>query len=290
MRTTTVAYPLVLTAAVAATHAAHLSLDATEVPESDMVYEALPSVEALRLMSLGYPSLVADYYWLRAISHFGDNAMHAALYPNLEPLLRRVLALDPYFAAAYFFAGTALTLQGMDSRQAIALLQQGMRARPDVWQIPYLLGFNAYYFHGDYKTAAHALARAAKIPGAPPVAGPLATRLAAEAGEPEVGLQLIDSLLEQTQDPKVIALYEQRRAALTLELHLKWLNAAVRRYGETFGQGPDSLEQLVQTRLLRHIPSDPLGGRFYLDANGRVQTTSESSRLRLDPKGGGTNP
>lgn len=268
-----------------ATHAAHRAVDAVELPVSKDLMETLPSKEALGFMSMGYTNLVADYYWLRAVSNFGSKRMHRHGFPNLPGLIERALNLDPYFAAAYFFAGTALTVQGQDYRAALRLLEQGTEMRPDDWRMPFLLGFNRYYFERDYAGAALAMARAAKIPGAPPVAGPLAIRLAAEAGDPESGLQMIDSLMRGVTDPKLLATYEERRVLVELELQLKWLRQAVERFRQSSGHAPKDMQALVAAGVLREIPTDPLGGRYYIDEEGNVQTTSEDKRLRLRDSG-----
>ncbi len=270
---------LIATALVA--HLAQRELDASPLAKPESLAESLPSVRALELLAVGHRSLVADYYWLRALSHFGDKSMHAALYPNLQALTSRIVALDPYFADAYFFAGTALTVKGMDPQPSIDLLEQGLRYRPDDWRIPFLLGFNAFYFKNDYRRGAQALALAAKNPAAPPVACPLAARLAAEAGAPEVGLQLIDSIIPGITDEKLKNDYAERRLLLELELQLKFLNDASQRYQSARHALPRVLDDLVGPGLLRSLPEEPLGGTYFVTPEGQVRTSNEERRLRL---------
>jgi hypothetical protein len=269
-------------------HIAHLQLDRVSHPQNLSPRETFPSAESLKFISLGYKQLAADYYWMRAIEHFGDKAMHRYNYPNIVALIQRVLALDPYFGAAYFFAGTALTIKGIDPRISIGILERGLKYRPDLWHIPFLLGFNEYFFMHNYSKAARALAIAAKFPKAPPEAGGLATRLAAEAGEPEIGLQMIDSIMSAITDPKVSATYEERKRLLTLEVHLKWLNQAADKYRQTMQHQATSLDDLVRVGLLKEIPAEPMGGKYSIDANGVVQTTT--TRLRLPPIPQGKTP
>ena len=276
--------PLVVAAAVLV-HGTHQVLDEYELPERQNVRVTLPSVGAVRLMSMGYHNVAADYYWVRAVGHFGNRRMHAAGYPNLAPLLERTLALDPYFASAYYFAGTTLTLESQDARLAVALLQQGSKYRPDLWKIPFLLGFDAYYFLQNYETAATAFVQAARLPGAPPQVGPLAIRLAAEAGRPETGLRIIDTLAEHETNMELLATYKERRALITLEMHLKWLNEAADRYRDRFERPLGDLQALVDAGLLQRIPEEPVGGKYYVDQEGRIQTTSEGKRLRLPDEG-----
>lgn len=273
-------------------HLSHRALEHHPTPGTIDPRETLPSIEALHLLSLNYGSLVADYYWLKAISHFGTSEMHDAGYPNLVGLMQRVLALDPYFATAYAFAGTALTVKGIDPNASVELLEQGLRYRPDDWRIAFYLGFNAFYFLGDNALATAAMARAARSPHAPPMIAMLATRLAAEAGRPEVGLALTEALLQTIDDPKLRTVYEERRELLRLEAELGILRDATRRYREAYGRTPHSLEDLVRPGLLRALPpQDPVGGRYYVDVRGEVRTTSEDKRLRIyRPQAGGEKP
>ena len=265
-------------------HGVHLQLmdSHSALAQRKDSHEVLPTAGALRLMSLGYRNWVADYYWLRAVSHFGDSRMHRELYPNLGPLLSRTVALDPLFAGAYVFAGQALTFNGMDYSVPMALLKQGFAARPDDWRIAFFLGFNAYYLMQDYPLATRALSAAAASPQAPPFVAPLAARLSAEAGTPELGITLMDTLLAGTQDPKLHAMYQQRRTLLVLEQQLRDLQRAVNTFSEKNGHAPESLQTLVQANLVDTVPEDPLGGQYRL-TGGKVETQHQALRLRLQP-------
>ncbi|MEZ0310652.1 MAG: tetratricopeptide repeat protein [Myxococcota bacterium] len=269
-------------------HLLHVRLDQALLTAPDELVETLPTVGSLQLISLGYDQVVADYYWMRALEHFGTPAYNAVAYPLLEPLLRRVLTLDPYFKTAYTFAGTALTVQRMDPAKANALLEQGLTYRPDVWQIPYFLGFNRYYFQQDYVGAAEALSIASKYPDAPPLTAQLATRIAAHAGRPDVGIQLIDEILERTKDEQLRASYIERRKALQLDLELGYLNRLVPRYLSEHGKAPTAIGDFVKAGYLREPPRDPYGKEYRLDSDGFIHTESEGSRLRLKPQAAGS--
>jgi len=273
--------------AVSFTHAAHLSMYKRLPQPSQAIEETLPSIKALKLLSLNYKNLVSDYYWLRAISHFGSQRMHKHHYPNLEALMERVLNLDPYFGQAYYFTGTALTTTGNDSTTdtAIKLLRPGMEYRPNDYNIGILLGFNLYFNRNERLEAAQAFSHAATIPGCPDYIGKIATRIASESTDPRIGLLLIDNILENVVDDKLRAVYEERRQLLQLEVELRALQAYIDRFNELNGRQPDSLEELVQTGLLETLPSsDPLGGSYFINSDGKASTTSEDQRLRVfDP-------
>jgi hypothetical protein len=254
----------------------------TKGPRNKVVADVLPSSDALQWLSLGYKNLVADYYWLRCINDYGDKRMVAGHYPNLLPLLTRVQALDPNFVAPYIFAGNVLTLSDMPWHEALKMLEVGMHQRPDSWRIALSYGFNMYFLGESLDKAARALALAAANPEAPPYAGPLAVRLAAQAGEPEVGLTLLDALLSETQDASQKQALRERRQKLLLEVHLKHLNAAAQVYRRRHGQGPPDLQALVGLADVHHIAADPFGGDFFIDAQGEVQSHHTQMRLRLN--------
>jgi tetratricopeptide (TPR) repeat protein len=252
---------------------------AHQLPSS--LIETLPSLRALDLLSLGYQNLLADYYWVRSLDEFGDSALHEHHYPNLAPYLERVVHLDPLFAGAYIFVGNALGFQGMDINLAIKLLKKGVHHRPDKWKIPFLLGFHLYDRRQDYIAAIKALKKAASLPGSPTHLPHLITRMSAHAGQPEVGLEFIERLIESTDDPKLKNDYIERRKLLLVEFHIKHLNAALKAYTKKRGAAASSLKQLVEIGFVNALPEEPFGGSWTLDAKGQATTTSDIERLKL---------
>lgn len=283
MKDTTI-YGCLLALVTTATLFTHAALDRVELPSPAELEETLPSPYATRLLSLGHYPLAADYYWMRSLYHFGDASMHQAKYPNLAPFIERALALDPYFKSVYFVAGTALTLKGMDHRTSIEILERGLKARPDVWEIPFYLGFNYYYFERNFALAAEKLALAAQHRESPSFTWGLSTRLSAEGQRPEVGLQLVNSILEDMHDTDPARTdYEERRDLLLLEVRLRDLQRSANAFAEVHGHPANSLADLLSNGILSSIPEEPLGGEFRIK-EGTVFTTNEERRLRLSER------
>jgi len=200
----------------------------------------------------------------------------------LGGLTKRVISLDPDFEAAYSFAGKALTVKQATIDTAMSILALGRERFPYSWEIAGLQGFNAYMYLQDFGLAAEAYADAARNPDSPPVFGQFATKLAAEAQKPEVGLMLINHMLNTLDDERLIEFYEERRSLLVLEQSLIDLQERVERFKTIEGRVPADLGELMRAGLIQSIPSqDPLGGRYYIDDAGRAATTSEDKRLRL---------
>lgn len=265
---------------MAAAHTSRRALDTMPLPTAQDMREVYPSIHMLQALSLSYGPSFADYYWLKTLAHSGDRKAIDLLHPNLEALLTRTLALDPYFYYAYYFAGLMLTLKGMDPAPAIPLLEQGMHYRPDKWELGLLLGFTHYFLLGNETAAAKALLAVAKHPEAPPYVLGLASRVSATTGQAESALMIVDAMLASTQDAALREELEKRRKALRLEIELVALADAVDRFKATVGQRPHHLMQLVDHGLIaREALRDPFGNEYAIGADGNVTTSSE--RLRV---------
>ena len=64
-----------------------------------------------------------------------------------------------------------------------------------------------------------------------------------------------------------------------------WLKKTVALYLERMGKKPQTMEDLVGVGLLKSLPSqDPLGGKYFINDEGDVMTTSDADRLRLEER------
>src|SRR6266496_3052814 len=122
-------------------------------------------------------ALASDLYWIRAVQYFGGNTHIArqrgldplapppslaaeppVSYPLLYPLLDITTTLDPRFNIAYRFGSVYLAElypRGAGrSDLAVALLEKGLRERPDKWEYMQDIGFVYYWFVHDFHTAA----------------------------------------------------------------------------------------------------------------------------------------
>jgi hypothetical protein len=109
-------------------------------------------------------------------------------------------------------------------------------------------------------------------PGSPPLAGLLAARLASQSGETETAVAFLEQLLLETEDDITRQDIRKRLGALR---GVEILDQAVQRYQTQFGKLPASPQRLVEQGFLTQLPTDPYGGTFYLNADGRVWTTSD---------------
>jgi hypothetical protein len=238
----------------------------------------VPAGKALRALAGDQRYLAAEIYVVRVLFYFGElfevNRRQAAVTPeyfNMYRTLENSVLLDPYNMDAYYFSQAAFTWELGRIQEVNGMLKYGMKYRTWDFQLPFFIGFNSAYFLKDFNAAAVYMQRAAELSG-----NPLFTTLTAryfyEAGETDLGILFLDRMARGARDPKMKRVYELRMRALKA---VKLLNAAKEHFRARNGRMPNDLRELVTAGLVEQIPDDPYGGRFYLDREGKIRTTSK---------------
>ena len=258
----------------------------------------LRSGPALRRLTGAYPTMFADIYWIRAIQYYGSTkhrldaavalqpalaepppAIAADAFPLLYPLLDITTTLDPRFNIAYRFGAIFLAEphpRGANRPdQAIALLEKGLRERPDKWQYMQDIGFVHYWFRHDFLAAADWFKKAADVPGAPWWLRSLAATTLAQGGDRQSSRAMWMALRESGELEWLRQEADRRLLQLQALDVIDALQRAADDYVRRTGATPD-WRALANARVVRGIPLDPTGAPFEL-ANGRVQLSKSSS-------------
>jgi hypothetical protein len=259
--------------------------------DDQSVYFTSPA--AVSRAALGYRTLAADLYWIRAVQYFGgtkrmldqraagvdaERMRYAALYPMLD----LATSLDPRFNIAYRFGAIFLAEPppGGPGRAdlAIALLEKGLRERPDKWEYLQDIGFVHYWWRRDYKEAARYFQRASDVPGAPWWLRSLAATTLVQGGDRESSRQLWMALRESAEIEWVRRDAERRLVQLAALDHIDQLQAIVNQVAAQQAAPVTDWTPVIASRRLNGIPVDPGGTPYEIDATGRVRL-SQSSRL-----------
>jgi tetratricopeptide (TPR) repeat protein len=242
----------------------------------------LPSGEHLKPALLGYHHLAADVLWLRFVQVLGKKRNTADEYEWMYHALDVITTLDSRYAYAYQVGGIVLTELAHRVDLSNRILEKGVEANPDLWWLPFNLGYN-YYFHlRDPGRAAEYIARAARLPGGPAYLPGLATRMYAEANNPDVALDFLSAMWRQADNASVKAELETRMKELTIERDIGLLESAVTRYRQRYGVFPARLVDLVQGGELTRLPTEPFGGEYRLDSKkGTVTSSTHPKRLHV---------
>ena len=244
----------------------------------------LPRKELLQVVGAGHQVLIADYFWIMTIQALGL-AGNAEEYRDVYDYADLVTDLDPDFRYVYAFAGPAVTYHlgrevWANTAESSRLLEKGLKAFPKDIFLRVMYAYNLSYFDKQYLRAAKLLEDTSRLPGAPPYVAALATRLYAQSGAIDSGLEMAQALVASAGDPETRATFERRVHELELERELLRMDKAIAAFRAREGRLP-SIEELVTRGFIRSIPDDPLGGKLYVGEDGRARSTSEEQRLEV---------
>jgi hypothetical protein len=230
----------------------------------------------LRITAVQFDGLAADLMLLKATTFFGERTykrmrLAPQEWDRLTETLEAATVLDPVFLDPYHFGEMVLTWDAGRVADANRLLEKALSHRRSDWVIPFYLGFNHFYFLHDDEKGAEYLMIASRLPDSHKFVGLLAARLSTRAGRTEAAIIFLDELGGSISDPRLKQQVAQRADALKA---IALIERGIAVYQEQYGKAPERVEQLVERRVLKGLPPDPYGGRFFLDEHGRVQTTS----------------
>jgi hypothetical protein len=249
----------------------------------------LRSPAAATRIALGYDTVAADLYWIRAIQHYGGTKLSTGVktYDQLYPLLDLATSLDPRFDIAYRFGAIFLSERPPDGPGrpdlAVALLRKGLQAQPERWQFAQDIGFVYYWWVHDYKQAAEWFMRAAGIPGAPTWLKPMAAVTLAQGGSRASSRRLWQEIRDQADHDWLRNQAMRRLQQFDAMDQIDALVRAAIDYERRFGASPRSWADLIRAGHLRGLPADPAGHPYVLDASRGVITLGPRSPLNPLP-------
>jgi len=247
----------------------------------------LPRVEVLQFVAADQKQLLAASMVMKVMMYFGglmeNDPGKYRIPPDYQTMSRIIhgsVKLDPYNMDAYYFAQALLVWDVGAYKMANDLLVYGMKYRTWDWYLPFFAGFNSAYFLKDYQSAAKFYQKAAELTGEPLFAT-LTGRYMQKSGQTELAIIYLTTMVKSAKNPAIKKSYSIRLKALQ---GVRLIEIARDSYLQITGRLPVTVEQLAVSGQLREIPVDPYGGKFYIEADGKVTTTSEFSFGKLERK------
>jgi hypothetical protein len=226
----------------------------------------------MQKLTLGFHTLWADVYWIRAVQYFGTTRLSTAkdkTFEALYPLLDITTTLDPQFNIAYRLGAILLSESYPNGpgepERAIALLEKGLRAAPRKWQYMHDIGFVHYWWRRDQKTAAQWFLKAEGMPGAPTWLRQVAVTMLAEGGDRETARNLWTEMANHAEHEWMRQAAKRGLLQLDAEAHIELLQPIVNRFYDMHGRFPNTWHELVASKMLRRAPVDPTGTQYVLD-------------------------
>jgi hypothetical protein len=256
-----------------------------EVTLEEVLY--MPSGKAVKRLSLGYSSLLADIYWTRAVQYFGNKMNQRSMrYDLLYPLLNITTDLDPHLIVAYEFGSLFLSQPPPEGagqpEKAVALVEKGIRENPSYWRLYFTLGFIHYLDRRDYKAASAAFLKGSEVPGALPWMKVMAARMAEHGEDRSTAIYLWKAVYDTSIDPDVKNTAIQHLTSLRAEEDIEQLEQRVKIYRERTGTLPSTWLDMVRAGVLPGLPQDPNGAAYKLLHDGTVDVQDPSKYRFLD--------
>lgn len=241
----------------------------------------IPSLQVVRLLSAEQKELAGASLIMKVIMYFGgivgkqaENVIIQPLdYREMERVMKIALQLDPYNMDGYYFAQSVLVWDMKEYQAACDLLQYGMKYRTWDYYLPFSAGFNYAYFLKDYQKAAAMYQRAGEISGDPLFAR-LAGKYLQQSGQTGAAIAYLEMMEKDSRDQIVKNVFNIRIRALK---EVEQIERARDSYQADLKRLPTGVDELLAKGYLAKRPVDPYGGRFYLEANGAVVSTSKFS-------------
>lgn len=232
----------------------------------DYIY-LVPDLRALKVMSLGFRSLVADILWLRAIQYFGGWYSQMKKQPQgFIHLINAVVYLDPRFVQAYSF-GAFCIAEGLENYDAaVDLLVRGAESnsdQPQAWRLMFDAGFIRFYNQQMNEEAKELILRASEMPGADEFTKRTAAYIDSVSGRRDIARERYQHMYDTAETDLIRELAERHLIRIERDEHFEILKEALEQFKKKIGRPPSELSELAQRGIIPAIPKDP-GGSFYV--------------------------
>jgi hypothetical protein len=255
--------------------------------EPDILFFSSPTL--VKRMALGYDSLLADFYWMRTIQYFGrrDEADKRKIrFKNLYTLLDITTTLDPDLFDAYSSGSCFLAeddpVGAGQTKEALKLLDKGIRTHPQDWRLVHDKGFVYYWYLRDFKAAGETWLQAAKIPGSPHWLPSLAAASLSRGGSFEVAIALWQQQYRNSTRENVRATARNHLISFQAAKEMWGLEFLAEQFKKLFQSYPPSLKVMIRGYEKTYSLVDPLGTPYqYEPASGKVRLSPDTKVVYL---------
>jgi len=238
----------------------------------------IPDYRVFRFFAADHQALAGETLVMKAMFYFGSlmdksfNTLNSPPdYLSMYQAIHTGLKLDPYNMDAYYFAQAFMVWDVGRVKEANALLDYGMKFRTWDFMLPFFAGFNSAYFLKDYAKAAEYYKKASDLSGSE-LSANLAGRYLWQSGRTAQAIAYLTMMEKGAGNEAVRKSFRTRLQALQ---EVRRIELARDRFRDERGRVPESVEELIRSGLVSPPPRDPYGGRFYLEPDGQVATTSK---------------
>lgn len=273
---------LVLVALEGSVYTSQVKIDKIKIAspkKAEFLY--LPYHKKMKMFTLGFNEIVGDILYIRAINYFGKHYLSDKNYPYLYQILDATTDLSPHFKIPYEFGAVILAIEANEVEKSNILLEKAIVHNPDHWRFPFYLSFNHFFYLNNFEKAAYHMQAASNLPNSPAYLTKLTARLYAHSGKPELALNFLYQIYENTKDKRLKDEINIRIKEVVIERDIRYLETALGKYQTLYADLPKNLQELEERGVIDKIPTEPFGGDYYINSEGDVLSSMRPERLRL---------
>ena len=239
-----------------------------------------PGRPVLKLATMEHPFGWADVVWLQIVQELARPLEGGkATWSRVDRWAHIVTDLDPLYMTVYHAAAIYLSVFANEVDASDALAKKGWAAIPQAWQLPFLLGYNAYFVRGDPIAASEWFLQASRIDGSPRYLPALAGRALSHGGDERGAIALLEIMIPQLEGPARTDA-EQRLAMLESEPRLSAYDAACKRFKAEKGHAPKDGQALREAGYIDAPAEDLLGYPIEFSDEEECLAVTELIRVR----------
>ncbi len=161
---------------------------------------AFPKVGYAKVVSLGFPHVLSNYYLFKTVNYFGREYRSERDYRWLAHMCKVVVSLNGYDQEVNSFCSSMLAWEANDIDAAQEVLSIAIERQPLEWYYWYVRGFNSYYFKKNHDAAVRDLKVASGLPGVHPIVVAFAKKLESGGARASDSLDMLEYLIQRTKN------------------------------------------------------------------------------------------
>ena len=239
-----------------------------------------PGPDLMKIAAVEHRHMWADLFWLEIVQQIGTREKMS------EPVWKRVYQwaniatdLDALYVTIYRAVSVNLSVYAKRVVESDAIAEKGWKHLPGVWQLPLMIGYNAYFESGNAARGSEYVYHASRIPGSPRYLPALAGRMQFHSGDEQGAVEVLEMMIPNLEGPaQRDAIY--RLKAMKSEPRLRLFDEACQKFLADTGTTARTGEQLVAAGYLNVVPADEFGAAIVFSETHECLAITEEIDVR----------
>ena len=239
-----------------------------------------PGPDLMKIAAVEHRHMWADLFWLEIVQQLGTREkLIDSVWPKVHQWAHIATDLDGLYETIYRAVSVHLTVYAKRIKESDEIAEKGWKNIPSAWQLPLMIGYNAYFESGNAARGSEYIYHASRIPGSPRYLPALAGRMQFHSGDEQGAVEVLEMMIPTLEGPaKRDAIY--RMKAMKSEPRLRLFDEACQKFLADTGTTAKTGEQLVSAGYLNAVPADEFGSAIVFSKSQECLAVTEEIDIR----------